>query len=76
MVCPLCHSLCPSGSLVLSRPYVHSLTSGVSGSCQKSYVTYDEALGVYRDLKANGLIRVVRDRGDESVFGPIEDAVE
>jgi hypothetical protein len=39
-------------------------------------MTYDEALGVYRDLKANGLIRVVRDRGDESVFGPIEDAVE
>jgi hypothetical protein len=60
----------------LKRPYVHSLTSRVSGSCQKSYTTYDEALDVYRDLKACGIVRVVREPGDEITFGPIEEAVE
>jgi hypothetical protein len=61
---------------VPNRPYVQSLTSGVSGNCQKSYATYDEALGVYQDLKVNGLVRIVRNRGDENIFGPVEDAVE
>lgn len=58
------------------RPYVQSITSGVSGNCQKSYPTYDEALEDYLDLKARGLIRIVRNRGDENVFGPIENAVQ
>jgi hypothetical protein len=62
--------------LFRNRPYVQSLTSGVSGNCQKSYPTYDEALDVYQDLKARGLIRIIRNRGDESLFGPVEDAME
>ncbi|KAH9956389.1 hypothetical protein BGW80DRAFT_1130732, partial [Lactifluus volemus] len=47
----------------------------LSRNCQKSYATYDEALGVYQDLKVNGLVRIVRNRGDENIFGPVEDAV-
>ncbi|KIL55028.1 hypothetical protein M378DRAFT_55446, partial [Amanita muscaria Koide BX008] len=58
-----------------SWPYVQSLTSGVSGNCQKSYTTYEEAVSVYQHLKANGLVRVIRNRGDESFFGSIEDAM-
>lgn len=60
----------------LNRPYVQSLISGVSGNCQKSYATYDEALDVYHDLKAQGLVKIIRDRGDDSFFGPVENAVE
>ena len=61
---------------IFIRPYVHKLTSGVSGSCQKSYATYDEARGVYLDLKEQGLVRVVRDPGDDVAFGLLEDAVQ
>ncbi|KAI0245297.1 hypothetical protein BJV78DRAFT_1139590, partial [Lactifluus subvellereus] len=57
-------------------PYVQSLTSGVSGNCQKSYTTYDEACDVYQDLKAQGLVRIVRNCGDEDIFGLLEDAME
>ncbi|KAF8501151.1 hypothetical protein F5888DRAFT_1632916 [Russula emetica] len=39
-------------------PYVQSLTSGVSGNCQKSYATYDKAHDVYQDLKESGLLRI------------------
>lgn len=59
-----------------NRPYVQSLTSGVSGNCHKSYVTHDEALRVYQEMKAKGLVRVIRDPGDEYHFGSIEDAVQ
>jgi len=60
----------------LNRPYVQSLTSGASGSCQKSYSTYDEALSIYQGIKAKGLVRIIRDPGDEVFFGRIEDAIQ
>jgi hypothetical protein len=59
-----------------NRPYVQSLTFGVSGSCQKSYATYNEALNIYQELKASGLVRIARNCGDENFFGPVEDAIE
>jgi hypothetical protein len=55
---------------------VHSLTSGVSGSAQKAYPSYDEALRVYNDLKRRGLVHVNRQRGDEELHGPLEDAMQ
>jgi hypothetical protein len=61
---------------VLNRPYVQSLTFRVSGNCQKSYTMYDEALGVYQDLKVNNLVRIVRNYGDKNIFGLVEDAME
>jgi hypothetical protein len=60
----------------LNRLYVHSLTSGVSGSCQESFKTYDEALYLYTDAKRRGIVRLVRDPGDEEIFGPVEDAMQ
>ena len=36
---------------------------------------YNEALDVYRELKANGIVRIIRNRGDEALFGPVEDAM-
>jgi hypothetical protein len=59
-----------------NRPYVQSLTSGVKGSCQKSYSTYYEALGSYNNLKESGLVRVVRNPEDEILYGPLDEAVE
>ena len=55
---------------------MQSLTSGASGSCQKSYSTYDEALSIYQGIKAKGLVRIIRDPGDEVFFGRIEDAIQ
>jgi Caulimovirus viroplasmin len=60
----------------LNRPYVQSLTSGVTGGCQKSYPTYNEALSVYREIKGKGLVQIIRDPGDEIFFGSIEDAMQ
>jgi len=36
---------------------------------------YNEALNVYKDLKASGLIRIIRNYGDDIFFGPVEDAI-
>ena len=63
-------------SFILNRPYVHNLTSGVRGNCHKSYSTFTEAQTVYTQLRAIGLVRVVRNRGDEIEFGPIGDVVQ
>jgi hypothetical protein len=60
----------------LNRPYVQSLTSGVRGSCQKSYPSYYEAVKSYNDLKEAGLVRVVRNPEDEILYGSLEDALE
>jgi hypothetical protein len=65
-----------SDSLDLNRPYVQSLTSGMSRSCQKSYSIYSEALSVYQNIKAKGLVWIIRDPGDETFFGCIEDAIQ
>lgn len=60
----------------LNRPLVQSYTSGVSGSCQKSYSTYEEAFEVYEDLKEKNLLQVLRVPGDEAIFGRIEDSMQ
>jgi hypothetical protein len=48
----------------------------MSGNCQKSYPTYAEASSVYRKIKAKGLVRIIRDPGDEEYFGSLEHAVQ
>lgn len=60
----------------MNRPYVQSLMSGVVGNCQKSYPTHSKALSVYQNIKARGLVQVIRDPGDEIFFGHIEDAIQ
>lgn len=60
----------------LDRLYVESITSGVTGGSQKSYPTYSEALSVYSQLKSRGLLQVIRDPGDEWLFGPLDDAIQ
>ncbi|KAM6497207.1 hypothetical protein JOM56_007680, partial [Amanita muscaria] len=55
---------------------VQNLTSGVSGNCQQSYRTYAEALEIYSDLKARGLVKIVRNHRDEHVFGPANEAMQ
>lgn len=62
--------------LISSRPYTHSLTSGVAGNCFKSYQTYEEAWEVYLDLKKKGVLKVVRNVGDDVVFGSLENAIQ
>ena len=60
----------------IKRLYVHSLTSGVTGSCQKSYRTYSEASSVYQEIKVKGLLKIIRDPGDEVHFGSVEYAIQ
>jgi len=36
---------------------------------------YNKALDVYEDLKASGLIRIIRNYGDNIFFGPVKDAI-
>jgi hypothetical protein len=74
--CVFFYTSFPRFSFILNRPHVHNLTSGVSGNCHKSYATYVEAQTVYTQLKAIGLVRVVRNRGDEITFGPFGDAMQ
>lgn len=58
------------------RLHIHKYMSRVSGNCQKSYTTFGEASEIYRNLKANGLVRIIREPGDENFFGPLDEAIQ
>ena len=48
----------------------------MSGASFKSYKTEEEAWNAYRILMIEQVVRVVRDPGDEVVFGPAEQAMQ
>lgn len=64
-----------SWSLV-NRVYVFPIVENVSGALYKSFSTHLEALEYYKAKKAEGLVNIARDPGDDEVFGPIEDAIQ
>jgi len=43
----------------------------VSGARYQSYPTHAEAKEVYKNDKAKGLVRIVRDPGDDEIYGPM-----
>ncbi|KIM35206.1 hypothetical protein M413DRAFT_42320, partial [Hebeloma cylindrosporum] len=54
---------------------VSSLIKRVPGARYKGFSTRNEAVEYYLDAKNKGLVRVVRDPGDDALFGPIRDAM-
>ena len=57
------------------RSYVKTLVDGVSGATFTGFRIYDDAVEDYFEAKAAGLVRVVRNPGDELVYGPLSMAV-
>ena len=58
------------------RDNVTPLISGVSGARYRGFGTHQQAAKFYLDAKENGLVRVVRDPGDDEFFGPLCDAMQ
>jgi hypothetical protein len=54
------------------EPYVKK----VSGATHKSFGTYDQALAYYLDAKAKHAVRVVRNPGDDVIYGPRSQAMQ
>lgn len=58
------------------RINVEPLIKGVSGCRHKSFATHDEALIFYLNAKANNRVRIVRNPGDDAMYGPRSQAVQ
>ena len=57
------------------RSYVKTLVDGVSKATFTGFKVYDDAVEDYFEAKAAGLVRVVREPGDELLYGPLSKAV-
>ena len=57
------------------RTYTNALVSGILGNTFVGYYTYEDAIEEYEHAKAHGLIEVMRDPGDDDIFGPIKYAI-
>lgn len=55
--------------------YAKTLVDGVSKATFTGFKVYDDAVKDYFEAKAAGLVRVVRDPGDELIYGPLSKAV-
>ncbi|KIJ90577.1 hypothetical protein K443DRAFT_116395, partial [Laccaria amethystina LaAM-08-1] len=55
---------------------VEPLIKKVSGARHKSFRTHDEALTFYLDAKTQSKVRVVRNPGDDCIYGPISQAMQ
>jgi hypothetical protein len=58
------------------RDNVTPLISRVSGAQYRGFGTHQQVAKFYLDAKENGLVRVVRDPGDDEFFGPLCDAMQ
>lgn len=58
-------------NMFLIRDKVKPLIDYVSGARFKSYPTRDEAAAAYKHDKSMGLVRIVRDPGDDEIYGPM-----
>jgi len=56
------------------RSYVKALVDSVPGCTYTGFKTYEDAANDYAIAKAGGLVRVVRNPGDELNFGPLSAA--
>lgn len=57
-----------------SRSFVQTLVTGVSGGLATGFKRYDDAIADYFEAKARGLVTVVRQPGDDDIFGPRSEA--
>ena len=72
MVSPAIYILSFQSLICLNRQYVQCLTSGVSSVSFKLYKMEEEASNAYHVLMLEWVMKVVRDLGDEVIFGPAE----
>jgi len=56
---------------VFHREKVKPLVEFVSGAQYQSFTTRTEAVSAYQSSKARGLVRIVRDPGDDDIYGPM-----
>jgi hypothetical protein len=49
---------------------------GVPNARFKAYSTEDQAVVAYLDAKRNGRLSVIRNPGDDEVYGPRDDSVQ
>ena len=61
---------------MLHRVNVEPLIKKVSGARHKSFRTHDEALTFYLDAKKQSKVRVVRNPGDDCIYGPSSQAMQ
>jgi len=52
------------------RDNIEPLVKKVSGSHYKSFLTHEQALTHYSDTKRSGQVEVIRDPGDDLIYGP------
>jgi len=48
----------------------------VPNALYRGFSTLEDAKGYYLDAKKNGDVRIVRDPGDNALFGPEDDAIQ
>ena len=58
------------------RDNVIPLIHHVSGARYRGFSTHEQAQAFYLDAKQNGLVKVIRDPGDEVFFGPLHAAMQ
>ena len=58
------------------RDNILPLITRVSGSRYKAFQTHEKAAKFYQDAKENGLVKVVRDPGDDEKFGDWHTAMQ
>ena len=52
------------------------LVRGVSDARYRGFSTREKATAYYLDAKDKGFVSVVRDPGDDALFGPLRDAMQ
>jgi len=73
---PAINALHVHSFLILPRDNIEPLIHYVSNARHKSFPTYEKAVEYYLDAKRRNLVRIVRDHGDDNIYGPINAAVQ
>ena len=67
---------CGGANISSHRENVFLLIDGVSGARFKGFPTHEQAAAFYFETKENGLVKVIRDPGDDMLFGPLHNAMQ
>jgi Caulimovirus viroplasmin len=72
------HLACGRGgaNMTSHRDNVYPLINRVSGARFKGFPTHEQAEIFYQQAKENGLVSLVRDPGDDVLFGPSHNAMQ
>jgi hypothetical protein len=73
---PSCSTIMWSSLTSSNREKILPLVSRVSGARYRNFSTRGDAEAYYLDAKKDRLVTVVRDPGDDVLFGPLCDAMQ